>query len=222
MSWKILSPNSPAPVRERQLAINRRHFFDRSATGIGVAALSSLFRRDGLIAAGDSSKRLNGISGVPHFAPKAKRIIYLFQNGAPTHIDLYDYKDQLPKLHGKPVPEEYFKGKRFSTMTGNPAGKLMLQPVEPFKQHGQSGAWVSNFLPHIAKSADDICFIKSMNSDAVNHAPAISFLLSGAQIPGRPTMGAWLNYGLGNPSENLPGFVAMTSVSKGTSCGQIL
>ena len=208
--WNILNPNSPSPVLERQLAINRRHFFDRSATGIGVAALGSLLGRDGLSAVTNQNSNLMGLPGLPHFAPKAKRIIYLFQNGAPTHIDLYDYKEKLSKVHGKPVPEEYFKGKRFSTMTGNPTGKLMLQPVEPFKQHGQSGAWVSNFLPHIAKSADDICFIKSMNSDAVNHAPAISFLLSGAQIPGRPTMGAWLNYGLGNPSQDLPGFVAMT------------
>ena len=219
--WNILNPNSPSPVLERQLAINRRHFFDRSATGIGVAALGSLLGRDGLSAVTNQNSNLMGLPGLPHFAPKAKRIIYLFQNGAPTHIDLYDYKEKLSKVHGKPVPEEYFKGKRFSTMTGNPTGKLMLQPVEPFKQHGQSGAWVSNFLPYIAKSADDICFIKSMNSDAVNHAPAISFLLSGAQIPGRPTMGAWLNYGLGNASQDLPGFVAMTSVSKGTSCGQI-
>jgi hypothetical protein len=106
-------------------------------------------------------------------------------------------------------------------MTGNPKGKVMLSPVEPFKQRGNSGSWVSDFLPHTASIADDLCFIKSMHTEAVNHAPAISFFLSGAQIPGRPTLGAWLSYGLGSESENLPAFVVMTSISKGTTCGQI-
>jgi len=106
-------------------------------------------------------------------------------------------------------------------MTGNPKGKLMLGPIEPFKQHGQSGAWASNFVPHMAKAADDICFIKSMNTTQVNHSPAVSFFLSGGEIPGRPTMGAWLSYGLGSDNDSLPSFVAMTSVSKGTTCGQI-
>jgi hypothetical protein len=212
-AWNILDPNSPSPVQERQLAMNRRHFFGRSAKGIGGAALATLLGKDGLMA-GDSPVAST-------FAPKAKRVIYLFQNGAPTHVDLFDYKPRLHEMHGKPVPEEYLGGKRFSTMTGDPSGKLMLEPVEPFAQHGKSGAWVSEFMPHTAKVVDDLCFIKSMHSDAVNHAPAISFLLSGAQIPGRPTLGAWLNYGLGSPSEDLPGFVVMTSVSKGTSCGQI-
>ena len=113
------------------------------------------------------------------------------------------------------------EGKRFSTMTGNPQGKLMLAPIEPFKQHGQSGAWVSNFMPHVGKAADDICFIKSMHTEQVNHAPAISFFMSGAEMPGRPTLGAWLSYGLGSDTDSLPSFVVMTSVSKGTTCGQI-
>src|SRR5687767_1095886 len=124
-------------------------------------------------------------------------------------------------MHGKPVPDSIVAGKRFSTMTGSAKGKLLLAPVEPFKQHGKCGAWVSNFLPHTASIVDDLCFIKSMRTDAVNHAPAISFLLSGAEIPGRPTMGAWLSYGLGSETDNLPAFVVMTSVSKGTTCGQI-
>ena len=116
-AWNILDPKAPAPVRERQLAINRRQFFGRSATGIGIGCVRRLLGRDGL------TTRTNPVvrrSGIAHFAPKAKRIIYLFKNGAPTHIDLYDYKEQLPKVHGKPVPEGYFRGKRFSTMTGNP------------------------------------------------------------------------------------------------------
>jgi len=119
------------------------------------------------------------------------------------------------------VPDSAVAGKRFSSMTGSPKGKVLLAPVEPFRQHGQSGAWVSAFLPHTAGIADELCFIKGMHTDAVNHAPAISLLLSGGQIPSRPTLGAWLAYGLGNDTENLPAFVVMTSVSKGTTCGQI-
>ena len=213
-SHHLISETDPAALREHQLAVNRRQFFGRGAQGIGVAALAGLLGRDGQAGTG-------GLTGFPNQRVKAKRIIYLFQNGAPTHCDLFDYKPRLQQLHGQPVPEEYFQGKRFSTMTGDPTGKVMLQPVEPFREYGQSGAWVSDLMPHTARVADELCFVKSMHTEAVNHAPAISFLLSGAQIPGRPTLGAWLNYGLGSTAEDLPGFVVMTSVSKGTSCGQI-
>jgi len=213
--------NKPShPITENQLMVNRRQFFGRSATGIGTAALASLLTRDGL-GAPQPGGAFGGLGTLPHFAPKAKRVVYLFMNGAPTHTDLFDYKPLQKQMHGQPVPQEYVAGKRFSTMTGNPKGKLMLGPIEPFKQHGQSGAWASNFVPHMAKAADDICFIKSMNTTQVNHAPAVSFFLSGGEIPGRPTMGAWLSYGLGSDNDSLPSFVAMTSVSKGTTCGQI-
>ena len=201
------------PITDNQLMVNRRQFFGRSAVGIGSAALGGLLAREGAAA--------NGLAALPHFAPKAKRVVYLFMNGAPSHTDLFDYKPLQKQMHGQSVPQEFVAGKRFSTMTGNPKGKLMLAPIEPFKQHGRSGAWVSNFLPHIAQVADDICFIKSMHTTQVNHAPAVSFFLSGGEMPGRPTMGAWLSYGLGSDTENLPAFVAMTSVSKGTTCGQI-
>ncbi len=218
----LLDPNPISCVRQQQLLMNRRQLFGRGATGIGVAALASLLQGDGLQATeATSGAKSLGLAGVPHFPPRAKRVIFLFQNGAPTHIDLFDYKPRLHDLHGTPIPAEYLGGKRFSTMTGNPTGKLMLQPIEPFQQHGQSGAWVSALMPHTAKIADDLCFIKSLHTDAVNHAPAISFMLSGAQLPGRPSMGAWANYGLGSDCEDLPGFVVMTSISKGTSCGQI-
>ncbi len=208
------------PFLEHQLRMTRRQFFGRSATGIGVAALASLLGRD-MLAAGVSRQRVGGLPGVPHFAPKAKRAVYLFMNGAPTHVDLFDWKPKLKELHGKPVPQEYLGGKRFSTMTGDPKGKLLLAPIEPFQQHGNSGAWVSALMPHTAAIADELCFIKSMHTEAINHAPGISFLLSGAEIPGRPTLGAWLSYGLGCEADNLPAFVVMTSVSKGTTCGQI-
>jgi hypothetical protein len=212
-SYHILDPQSPEPLQVHQLAINRRQFFGKGATGIGVAALASLL--------GQESAEAKGVGGFPNYAAKAKRVIYLFQNGGPTHVDTFDYKPMLKKLHGQPLPDGYAEGKRFSTMTGKADGKLMLDSVEPFAQYGQTGARVSQLFPHTAKVVDDICFINSMHTEAVNHAPAISFLLSGAQIPGRPTMGAWLTYGLGVEGEELPGFVAMTSVSKGTTCGQI-
>ena len=203
------------PLHDNRMHVTRREFFGRQARGIGAAALGSLLARDGLAAP------VSGLPGFPHVAPKAKRVIYLFQNGAPTHVDIFDYKPKIAGLHGKPVPEEYIGGKRFSTMTGKADGKLMLAPIEPFRQHGRSGAWVSSLMPHTAGIVDDLCFIKSMHTDAVNHAPAINFLLSGAELPGRPSMGAWLSYGLGSATDSLPAFVVMTSVSKGTSCGQI-
>jgi hypothetical protein len=211
------------PLQQLQLHATRREFFGRAASGIGTAALAWLLERDGLAAAAEKTpvQRFGGLPDLPHFAPKAKRVIYLFQNGAPTHVDLFDYKPRLAELHGQPVPDEYVAGKRFSTMTGSPQGKLLLAPVEPFQRHGESGAWVSSFLPHTAQIVDDLCFVKSMHTDAVNHAPAISFLLSGGQLPGRPTLGAWLSYGLGSETDSLPAFVVMTSVSKGTTCGQI-
>jgi hypothetical protein len=227
-AWNLFPTSAPEPLQHHLLGVNRRHFFKSGAQGIGIAALASLMQKDSVAAGARASAYAPTPSDTPAArtlapgsAPKAKRVIYLFQNGAPTHCDLFDHKPRLQSVHGQPVPDGYLEGKRFSTMTGNPAGKLMLKPVEPFRQYGQSGAWVSDFMPYTGQVADDLCFIKSMHTDAVNHAPAISFLLSGAQLPGRPTMGAWLTYGLGSVSQDLPGFVVMTSVSKGTSCGQI-
>jgi hypothetical protein len=217
MNGEAKGGQAPEPVRDAASRLVRREFFGRSAvSGIGVAALAALLGRDGARAEGG-----RGLPGLPHFAPRAKRVIYLFQNGAPTHVDLFDHKPLLTERHGQPVPEELVRGKRFSTMTGNASGKLILGAVEPFRQHGRSGAWVSGLMPHTAGIADELCFVKSLHTDAVNHAPAISFLLSGAQLPGRPTLGAWMTYGLGNPAEDLPGFVVLTSVSQGTTCGQI-
>lgn len=204
------------PLAENSLHVCRREFFGRAATGIGTAALASLLTRDS-----QAADRVGGLSDLPHFPPKAKRVIYLFQNGGPTHVDLFDYKPSLAEMHGRPVPQEYIGEKRFSTMTGNTTGKIMLAPIEPFKQHGQSGAWVSNFLPHTAGVVDELCFIHSLHTEQVNHAPAIQFLLSGGEQPGRPTAGAWLSYGLGTQTDSLPAFCVMTSVSKGTTCGQI-
>lgn len=215
------------PDIEHQQLQNRRQFLGNSATGLGTAALANLLASDGLCgpsAGGEphlERQRFGGLPNLPHAAPKAKRMIYLFQNGAPTHVDLFDWKPDLKKRHAEPVPESYINGRRFSTMTGKANGKLLLAPLEPFSQRGQSGAWVSDLMPYTAGIADELCFVKGLHTEQVNHAPAINFMLSGGEMPGRPTLGAWLTYGLGSETEELPAFVAMTSITKDTSCGQI-
>lgn len=207
--------------RQHQLRVARREFFGRSANGIGIAALAGLLNQSGFGKVPQPNTTVQGLDGLPHFAPKAKRVIMLFQNGAPSHADLFDWKPKLAEMHGQPVPDRYVEGKRFSTMTGQGQGKLMLAPIEPFHQRGDSGAWVSDLLPYTAQIADELTFVKGLHTDAVNHAPAINLFLSGGQIPGRPTMGAWLDYGLGSVTEELPNFVVMTSITKDTTCGQI-
>ncbi|GAB5405961.1 MAG: DUF1501 domain-containing protein [Aureliella sp.] len=162
-----------------------------------------------------------GLAGLPHFAPRAKRVIYLLQNGAPSHVDLFDHKPMLTKMHGEQIPDSVVGGARFSTMTGGQTARPCLKEITKFAQHGESGATVSSFLPRTAEIVDDVCFIKSMHTTQVNHAPAITYFLSGDERPGRPSMGAWLSYGLGSETEQLPAFVAMTSRDKEASCGQI-
>ena len=207
------------PACEHQACVTRRQFFGTSALGIGAAALASLLNSEALGA--DAPKRFGGLPDLPHFAPKAKRVIYLLQNGAPSHVDLFDYKPKLKEWHGKEIPPEIRKGKRLSTMTSGQTAKPVLAEITKFAQHGKSGAWVSDFLPKTAGIADDLCFVKSMYTEAVNHAPAITFFLTGSEQPGRPSMGSWLTYGLGTETQNLPAFVVMTSRDKEASCGQI-
>jgi len=207
------------PLRDYQAAFTRRHLLGRAGTGVGLAALATLLGRDAHAGPGRTDR--GGLPGLPHFAPKAKRVIYLFQNGAPTHVDLYDYKPKLKEWHGKQLPDDLLSGRRFSTMTGGQTDKPALANITGFRQYGESGAWVCDFLPNIATIADECCFIKSMYTEAVNHAPAITFLLSGSEMPGRPSMGAWMTYGLGRSVDNLPSFVVMTSRDKEASCGQI-
>jgi hypothetical protein len=209
------------PINGHEQLSTRRNFLDNCVTGLGTAALAGLLNGESVHAADKRGTREIGLSDLPHHIAKAKSVIYMFHNGGPTHVDMFDYKPMLHKLHGKPVPDEYIQGKRFSTMTGDPGGKLLLEPIEPFKQYGNSGAWVSDLMPHTAEIVDDVCFIKSMHTEAINHAPAISFFLSGSEMPGRPAIGSWLTYGLGNDNADLPSYVVMTSVSKNTTCGQI-
>jgi hypothetical protein len=211
------------PLEENRRHLTRRALLGRTASGIGIAALSQLLGEQ-LCAASATTpaiKSIGGLPGLPHFPPKAKRVIYLFQNGAPSHVDLFDYKPKLKQWHGKQIPDEVTKGQRLSSMTGGQKAKPVLAEITHFAQHGQSGAWVSDFLPRTAAMADELCFVKSMHTGAVNHAPAITYFLTGAELPGRPSMGSWLTYGLGSTSENLPAFVVMTSRDKEASCGQI-
>ena len=197
--------------------INRRLFLKRSGFSLGSLALGSLLEKDQARAGSASSS-----AGLPHFTAKAKRVIYLFQSGAPSQMDLFDYKPALKDKRGIELPDSIRMGQRITTMT---SGQKTL-PVAPslfkFAQHGQSGAWLSELLPHTAKIADDICMIKSMQTEAINHDPAITFVQTGSQLAGRPSMGAWVAYGLGSPNKDLPAFVVLVSRGTGNPADQPL
>jgi len=206
------------PITTRQLAINRRMFFGRTALGVGTAALAGLLRQDTL---GETSPSSRGVPGFPNFAPKARRVIYLLMSGAPPHVDTFDYKPHLADFAGKELPPSVQMGQRLSTMTANQKQQLILPSITGFRQYGKSGAWVSDYLPHIGSIVDDVCFIKSMTTTQVNHAPAVTYFMTGAEQPGRPSFGAWLSYGLGSANDNLPTFVVMTSRDRENTCGQL-
>jgi hypothetical protein len=157
--------------------------------------------------------------GIPHFAPKAKRIIYLFQNGAPSQLESFDYKPTLIKMAGQDLPESIRNGQRLTGMTSNQAKFPLVGSHFSFQQYGKSGAWVSEIFPNIAKIADELCFIKSMHTEAINHDPALTFMQTGAQQGNRPSMGAWLSYGLGSDNKNLPAFCVLLSRGKGNGQG---
>ena len=161
--------------------------------------------------------RAAGASGVIdhlHLVPKAKRVIYLFQSGAPSQMDLFDYKPLLNERHGTELPEEVRRGQRLTSMTGNQSSFPLVGSPYQFKQNGQSGAWLSELLPHTAEIVDDLCIVRSMYTEAINHGPAITYFQTGSQFPGRPSMGAWLNYGLGDSNDNLPSFVVLISKNR--------
>lgn len=200
-------------IEEALLLQTRRAFFHRASRGIGVAALASLLANDGFAKADDTvGSSINvGLEGLPHFAPKAKRVIYLFQSGAPSQVDLWDYKPSLEKLDGSELPDSVRQGQRLTGMTAGQANFLVTKSFAKFQQHGQSGTWVSEILPHQAKVVDDICVVKSLHTEAINHDPAITFFQTGHQQPGRPSLGAWCSYGLGSANKDLPGFVVLLS-----------
>jgi hypothetical protein len=189
--------------------LTRRHFFGRTATGIGIAALASLFD-DPLRA-----ERFGGLPGIPHFAPKARRVIYLFQSGGPSQIELFDFKPKLREYAGADLPDSIRMGQRLTAMSATQSKFPVVPSKFQFRQYGNSGAWVSELMPHTARIADDLTFVKSMNTDAINHDPAVTFLQTGSPIAGRPSIGAWLSYGLGAETQDLPAFVVMISPGQG-------
>ena len=197
------------PRSESQLIENRRQFFGRSTTGIGSLALASLLNPQLLTGAAPSMP--SGIPRLPAFAAKAKRVIYLLQSGAPSQMELFDYKPTLKALHGKPLPESVREGQRLTGMTARQKTFPIVNPPFAFKQHGKSGTWISDLLPHLSKVADDLCIVKSMHTEAINHDPAITFFQTGNQQPGRPSIGSWFSYGLGSENEDLPAFVVLLS-----------
>ena len=197
------------PLHDFHLSQTRRQLFSGATTALGAAALSQLLGKSTVTAANRSN------------LPKAKHVIYLFQSGGPSHIELFDPKPKLVEKHGEPFPESVIGGVRFSTMTAS-QNKFVLGQVTETAPAGECGMEISSsHLPFTSQIADKICLIRSMHTEQVNHAPAVTFFLTGGERPGRPSMGAWLSYGIGSEAADLPAFVCMTSVSKGTTCGQI-
>ena len=209
------------PLRESQLIETRRHFFGRSAAGIGTVALTSLLNPD-LFAAQDKPAVASGLPGLPHFAPKAKRVIYLFMSGAPSQLDMWDYKPKMNEWYDKDLPDSVRNGQRITTMTSGQKRFPIAPSIFKFNQHGKHGAWVSELLPHTAGVIDDLAVIRTINTEAINHDPAITFIQTGSQLPGRPSAGAWLSYGLGSMNQNLPTFVVLHSTVNGGFGGQAL
>src|SRR6516225_359727 len=189
--------------------LNRRHFLARSGVGLGAMALGIC-------------EAARGAPALPHFAARAKRVIYLFQSGAPSQMDLFDYKPALKDKRGIELPASVRMGQRITTMTSGQKSLPVAPSIFKFARHGRSGAWLSDVLPHTAKIVDDLCIIKSMQTEAINHDPAITFVQTGSQLAGRPSMGAWVAYGLGNMNQDLPAFVVLVSRGTGNPADQPL
>jgi hypothetical protein len=204
-------------ITENSLNVNRRQFFSRISTGIGSVALGSLLIPD-LFSTGKGAEDAF-TPGIPHFAPKAKRVIYMFQSGAPSQLESFDYKPLLREMIGKDLPESIRAGQRLTGMTANQARFPLVGSLFDFKEYGKARAWVSDLFPYTAKVVDDICIIRSLHTDAINHDPAITFFQTGAQQGNRPSMGAWMSYGLGSENQNLPAFCVLVSKGKGNGQG---
>ena len=199
------------PLNELQLNLTRRSFFSRFGLGVGTAALASLLGESGFAQTGEQK---TGLPGVPHFAPKAKRVIFLFQAGGPSQLELFDAKPNLEKFRAQNLPDSIRMGQRLTGMTAHQSSFPTAPSLYKFAQHGKSGATLSELLPHTAKIADEISFIKSMHTEQINHDPAQTFALTGFQLAGRPSLGSWLAYGLGSENKDLPAFVALVSVGR--------
>ncbi|MEE2738489.1 MAG: DUF1501 domain-containing protein [Planctomycetota bacterium] len=205
------------PFKEHQQDLTRRLFFNRSGISLGSAALAWMLHNEKA-----QSKSTNNTTptqtahtDIPHFKPRAKRIIYLFQSGAPSQMDLFDFKPTLQGRRATELPDSIRRGQRLTGMTSKQDSFPVAPTIFQFKQHGQSGNWISELMPHLGEMADQLCFIKSMHTEAINHDPAITFFQTGAQLAGRPSMGSWISYGMGSANSDLPTFVAMVSGSGG-------
>ncbi len=201
-----------SPLLDSYNVMNRRTLLKHSACGIGTAALAGLLAREGRA----SGMPLQGT----HFPPKAKRIVYLFQSGGPSHLELLDHKPRLKEFHGKELPDSIRQRQRLTGMTSGQKSFPVIAPKFGFHQAGQSGTWISDLLPHTGKVLDEICLIRSMHTEAINHDPAITFIQTGSQQPGRPSLGAWLSYGLGSEAEDLPAFIVLISHGSGRDANQ--
>jgi hypothetical protein len=197
------------PIEQAKVLMTRRHFFGRTSVGLGAAALSTLLA--------GKAQAADALPGLPHFPPTAKRVIYLFQHGAPSQLDLFDYKPGLQARRGTELPDSIRMGQRLTGMTAYQAKFPTAPSLFKFAQQGESGTWLSELLPYTAKVADDLCIVKSLQTEAINHDPAVTFFQTGFQIAGRPSIGAWISYGLGAESEDLPAFVVMVSQGLGNS-----
>ena len=202
------------PRIEHSLLQTRRHFFARTATGIGSAALGSLLARDSV---GTTAESLPlGNATVPHFTPQAKRVIYLFQSGAPSQMELFDHKPQMQDFHASELPDSVRMGQRLTGMSSGQSSFPVVASKYKFSQHGECGTSISELLPYTAGVVDDLCIVKSMQTHAINHGPAISYMQTGDERPGAASMGSWVTYGLGSANEDLPGFVVLVSKGKGS------
>ena len=202
-----MNPSEPDILRQ-----TRRHFLSRASAGVGAMALASLGH--GRVGPADDAAR-SVARMAPHFAPRAKRIIYLFQSGGPSQLDLFDHKPALQDRNGQELPDSVRQGQRLTGMSGNQASLPMAGAQFKFERHGECGMWVSELLPRTAAIVDDLCFIRSMQTEAINHDPAITFLQTGSELAGRPSMGAWVSYGLGTENRDLPAFVVLMTKDKG-------
>lgn len=210
-------PSDPALLAELARA-SRRQFLAGTSGGMAMAALNLLATPTASAAALPTSG--DGGLDLPHFPPRAKRVIYLCQSGGPSHLDLFDYKPEVAKRHGTPLPRTVMGTQRLTGMTSKQKQFLVAGPLRPFRQHGASGRWISDLLPHTAGVVDDMCIIKSMNTEAINHDPGITFLNTGSQQMGNASLGSWLSYGLGSDNSDLPAFVVLISQGNGKKPGQ--
>ena len=203
-------------ILEHSLNISRKKFLAGLSIGVGSIALGSLLIPDLFGGAADEA---NFVPGIPHFAPKAKRVIYLFQNGAPSQLESFDYKPKLCEMMGQELPESIRGGQRLTGMTSNQKNFPLIGSYYKFNQHGQSGAWISELFPFMSGIVDDICIVKSMHTEAINHDPALTFFQTGNQQGARPSIGSWVSYGLGSENKNLPSFCVLLSRGKGNGQG---